>query len=97
MGAAAGFLRRDRNPTTIGMAMKITDKQTSTIPAVGGNVPELLTPLKSVLKGILPDAANPPNIQRNNPGHPHKMTDAMVAMRPLVLLSMIHSPMKKYF
>jgi hypothetical protein len=48
------------------------------------------------LKGILPDAVNAPKIQKNNPGHPHKTTDATVAMMPLVLLSMINSPIKKY-
>ena len=48
-GLAAGLLRRERKPTTIGMAMKITDKQMKTKPKVGGNVPELLTPFTSVL------------------------------------------------
>ena len=94
MGAAAGLLRRVRNPTTIGMAMKINDKQMSTKPAVGGRVPELVTPFNSVLKGILPDAVKAPKIQKNNPGHPHKTTDAMVPTIPLVLLSMIHTPLK---
>jgi len=75
------------------MAMKISDKQTSTKPAVGGNVPELLTPFNSVLKGIFPDAVKAPKIQKNNPGHPHKMTDAMVAMMPLVLSSILSSPL----
>jgi hypothetical protein len=90
-------VRKVKNPTTIGMAMKINDKQMSTKPAVGGKVPELLTPFNSVLKGILPDAVKAPKIQKNNPGHPHKITDAMVATIPLVLLSMIHTPLNQFF
>jgi hypothetical protein len=94
-GATAGLLRRVRNPTTTGMAIKINDKHRSTKPAVGGSVPELVTPFNSVLNGILPAAVKAPKIHKNNPGHPHKMTEAMVAMIPLVLSSMIHSPSKQ--
>ena len=93
LSAAAGLLRRVRNPTTSGMAIKINDKQTSTKPAVEGNVPELLTPFNSVLKGIFPEAVKAPKIQKNNPGHPHKTMDAMVAMMPLVLSSILSSPL----
>jgi hypothetical protein len=92
IGATAGLFRKVRKPTTTGIAMKITDKHRSTKPAVGGSVPELLTPFNSVLNGILPDAVKAPKIHKNNPGHPHKTTEATVAIIPLVLSSMIHSP-----
>jgi len=79
------------------MAMKIKDKQTSTYPAVGGNVPELVTPFNCVLKGIFPVAVAAPKMQKNNPGHPHKTTAAMVAMIPLVLSSISYSPLVQIF
>ena len=89
---AAGLFRKVRKPTTIGMAMKTKDKQSSTYPDVGGRVPVLVTPFNSVEKGIFPVAVKAPKMQKNNPGHPHNMTDAIVAIIPFVLLSMIHSP-----
>jgi hypothetical protein len=38
LDGAAGFLRRVRKPTTMGIAMKIKDRQSMTNPYIGGKV-----------------------------------------------------------
>jgi len=85
----AGLLRSVKNPTAMGMSIKITDRQSITKPEVGDMVPELLIPFSSVLYGIMPVAVAAPKTQMNNPGQPHKTTAAIVAIIPFVLLSMV--------
>ena len=87
----AGFFRRVKNPTPTGIRIKISERQSITKPYVEDNVPELLTPLNSVEKGILPVAVTAPKIQRNNPGQPQRTTAAMVAIMPVFLFCILCS------
>jgi len=87
----AGFFRKVKNPTPIGISIRMSERQSITNPAVGGSVPELLTPLNSVENGMLPVAVTAPKIQINNPGQPHRTTAAMVAMMPVFLFCIVFS------
>jgi hypothetical protein len=78
------------------MAINISAKQISARPTVGGITSVLLTLLNSNLKGIFPAAAKKPNINKNNPGQPHKTTDARVATMDFDLLSIIYSPLEDH-
>ena len=89
METASGFLRSMKKPTTIGIRMKINERQRRTKPTVGGTVPELEIPFTSVLKGMLPVAVKAPKMHMNKPGQPHNTTDAIVATIPLVLVSIL--------
>ncbi len=92
---AAGFFRRVKNPTPTGMRIKSNEKQSIPIPAPAGNMPELLMPFTSVLYGIFPVAVTAPKIHKNKPGQPHKITAAMVAIRPVLLLFILISPLNE--
>lgn len=92
MEAAAGFLRRVKKPTPTGIRIRSSEKQSIPIPALAGSIPELLMPFTSVLYGIFPVAATAPNIHKNKPGQPHKITAAMVAIIPVLLLFILRSP-----
>ena len=57
-------------------------------------VPVLVTSLRVALYGIVPVAPMTPKMHRKIPGHPHKTTAAMVAIMPVVLLSILHSSLR---
>ena len=50
--------------------------------------PELLTPLSSVVYGMLPVAVTAPKMHKNSPGQPQSNTAAIVAIMPVFLLFM---------
>jgi hypothetical protein len=84
-GAISGFFRSVKNPTTTGMRIKISERQSIPIPYADGNTPELLTPLTSVEYGMLPVAVTTPNIHKKRPGQPQSTIAAIVAMRAVFL------------
>lgn len=88
---AAGFLRSMKKPTAAGIKIKMSEKQSIAIPAPAGIVPELLTPFNSVVNGMFPVAVTAPKMHINKPGHPHKITVAIVAIMPVFLLFIILS------
>ena len=82
---ASGFLRNIKKPTTMGMAINITDKHKNTKPIVVAEAGSLL-PITSIFApGIkLAKADVAPKKHINKPGHPHNRTAATVAIMPLV-------------
>ena len=90
-----GFLRSMKKPTATGIRIKIIERHRRTKPIVGERVPELATPLSSVVYGILPVAVTAPKIHMNKPGHPHNTTDTIVATIPFVFVSIFFSPLMK--
>jgi hypothetical protein len=92
----AGFslgLRNVTTPTTIGMAMKSTPPHNMATPVPIAAEGSLL-PNTSILEpGIAPVRANIAPIHKLiRPGHPHNRAVAIVAIRPVVFLSIRHSP-----
>jgi hypothetical protein len=84
---ASGFLRSVKKPTRMGIKMAITEKQSNAYPTDAGNIPEFCIPLTSVLYGILPDAVTAPKMHANKPQHPQMTAEVMVAIMPVVFLS----------
>jgi hypothetical protein len=91
-----GFLRRVTKPTTIGMAMKITLKHKNTIPIEVAAAGSLLPNTSISAPGIkLANTDVPPRHRPTSPGQPHKSAVAIVAIKPVVLLSILYSPLYK--
>jgi hypothetical protein len=83
--AASVFLRSIKKPTTMGIKIKINERQIRTKPTVDGKLWLLNVPF--------PLAVSAPNKQINKPGQPHNTTDAMVATIPFVFVSIFISPL----
>jgi hypothetical protein len=86
--SVCGFLRSVKKPTATGISIKMKATQTNAIPTVGDKEASLKVPL--------PVAVIAPNKNINKPGHPHKKTAAMVAIKPVFLLFIIISPQDFY-
>jgi hypothetical protein len=90
----AGFLRRVKKPTRIGIRININAKQSAKIPYHTGRGPYPEAPLISELKGV-PAAISTPKMQATRPGQPHSKTAAMVAIIATVRFSIIDSLLNK--
>jgi hypothetical protein len=91
-GFSLGF-RKVKKPTTIGMAMKSTPPHNIATPVPIAAEGSLLPNTSIFEPGIAPVRANIAPIHRLiSPGHPHKSAVAIVAIRPVVFLSIRHSP-----
>jgi hypothetical protein len=89
-GAVAGFLRKVKNPTRMGIRIKIRATHSIAKPQDVAIVPVVVFPAKSVtLYGIFPVAVTAPKTHRNSPGQPHNSTAAMVAIIAVVRFSMV--------
>ena len=92
MIAASGFLRSIKKPTATGMAIKITDKHKNTNPMAVADAGSLLPPTLISAPGTkLTKVDIAPKKHINKPGHPHKTTAAIVAIKPVFLLFIILS------
>ena len=92
----SGFFRSVTIPTTMGIAMKITLKHNDTTPIVVAAAGSLLPNTSIFAPGTrLASTEVLPKHKPNKPGQPHRRAVAMVAIRPVVLLSISDSPLRK--
>jgi hypothetical protein len=85
-------------PTTIGMAMKITLKHNDTKPIVVAAAGSLLPNTSISAPGTkLASTDVAPKHKPNKPGQPHRSAVAIVATRPVDLLSISNSPLYKQY
>lgn len=84
--------------TAIGMAMKTRERQIEPMPMAVAEVGSLLPfTLMSAPGTKLTKADVAPKKHMKSPGHPHRTTDAMVAIKPVFLLFIIFSSDKIEF
>jgi hypothetical protein len=86
--AASGFLRKVKNPTAMGMMMKMTDRHKSAKPNAAGMGWELVCPLTVVSKGV-PIAPSTPNEHEMIAAHRHNSDVRVVMMIATVQLFMV--------
>jgi hypothetical protein len=82
-----------KKPTTIGMAIKITEKHKAPTPIAVADAGLLLPPMLIFAPGVtLAKTDVAPKRHINKPGHPHNTTAAIVAIIPFVFVSIFFSP-----
>jgi hypothetical protein len=91
-GAVSGFWRRVKKPTATGTNKNTVDKHNNPKPIAGGKVCGAVTPPFVTSTGI-PRTMITPHTQLMMLKHPQKIAVKMVAIIPMVLFCILHSPL----